>query len=179
MPQNPKSNSKNGPQNSEDPAVSETAADDTEEEIGPGYPPKEYRWPPGTSGNPKGAKPKPRSILLDFKPLFERALSKKVPITKDERKRALTKFEFGMEQLANQFAKGDRYARRDVFALADKLGIDLMAEQKKTLDNAVASNHQAILDAYVDRQYDKVVQREAEMAPSELLDDDVDDRNGS
>jgi hypothetical protein len=179
MPQDPKSNSKNGPRNSEDHAVSATAADDTECKVGPGHPPKEYQWPPGRSGNPKGAKPKPRSILLDFKPLFERALNKKVPITNGERKSTLTKFEIGMEQLANQHAKGDRHARRDVFALADKLGIDLLAGQKKTLENALASDHQAILDAYVDRQYDKVAQREAEMAPPELLDDDTDDQNGS
>jgi hypothetical protein len=101
-----------------------------------------------------------------------------VTITNDERKTALTKFEIGMEQLANQFAKGDRHARREVFSLADKLGVDLKAEQKKALENTVATEHQVILDAYVDRQYDKVVQREAEMAPPELLDDDVDDQNG-
>jgi len=178
MPQTPKSNSKNGPQNSDGLAASKTAAED-EYKVGPGCPPREYQYPPGTSGNEKGRKPKPRSILLDFKPLFDRALSKKVPVTKGERKSALTKFEIGMEQLANQFAKGDRYARRDVFALADKLGIDLLAGQKKALENRLASDNQAIVDAYVDRQYDKVVQREAEMAPPELLDDDVDDQNGS
>jgi|SRR5439155_3082356 len=177
MPQTPKSNSKNGPQNSDGLAASKTGADDTEYKVGPGCPPREYQYPPGTSGNEKGRKPKPRSILLDFKPLFDRALSKKVPVTKGERKSALTKFEIGMEQLANQFAKGDRYARRDVFALADKLGIDLLAGQKKALENSLASDNQAIVDAYVDRQYDKVVQREAEMAPPELLDDDVDDQN--
>jgi hypothetical protein len=175
MPQTPKSNPKNGPQNSDGLAASKSAADDTEDKVGPGHPPSEYQWPPGQSGNPKGRKPKPRSILSDFKPLFDRALNKKVPITNGERKGALTKFEIGMEQLANQFAKGDRYARRDVFALADKLGIDLLAGQKKALENNLASDNQAILDAYVDRQYDKVVQREAEMAPPELLDDDVDE----
>jgi hypothetical protein len=178
MPQNSKSNSKNEPRNSDDLVVSKSAADPTEYKIGPGRPPKEYRWSPGQSGNPEGAKRKPRSILLDFKPLFDRALNKRVTITNAERKTALTKFEIGMEQLANQFAKGDRHARREVFALADKLGVDLMAEQKNALENTVATDHQAILDAYVDRQYDKVVQREAEMAPPELLDDDVDDQDG-
>ena len=135
---------------------------------------------PGQSGNPKGAKRKPRSILLDFKPLFDRALNTKVAITNADRRRAMTKFEIGMEQLANQFAKGDRYARREVFALADRLGIDLLAEQKKALDNALASNHQAILEAFLYRNYDKVVESEPEMAPPELLDDDdVDDEKGS
>jgi hypothetical protein len=35
------------------------------------------------------------------------------------------------------------------------------------------------LDAFVDRQYDKVVQREAVLAPPELLDDDEDNQNRS
>jgi hypothetical protein len=148
-----------------------------EYKVGPGRPPKEHQFKPGQSGNPKGAKRKPRSILLDFKKLFEGAFNRKVTLANAEKKSALTKFEIGMEQLANQFAKGDRHARHEVFALAEKLGVDLYAEQKKTLENAIASDHQAILDAFVDRQYDKVVQREAEMAPPELLDDDDDDQN--
>ena len=155
------------------------AARHSASKVGPGRPTKEHQFKPGKSGNPNGAKRKPRSILLDFKPLFERALNKKVPITNAEGKSFLSKFEIGMEQLANQFAKGDRHARRETFAIADKLGSDLVTEQMKTFENAFASNHQAILDAYVDRQYDKVVQRDAEMAPPELLDDDADDRKGS
>jgi hypothetical protein len=155
------------------------AARHSASKVGPGRPPKEHQFKPGKSGNPNGAKRKPRSILLDFKPLFERALNKKVPITNDARKIFLTKFEIGMEQLANQFAKGDRHARREVFDLADRLGVDLLTEQKKTFENALASDHEAILQAYVNRQYDKVVQRDAEMAPPELLDDDADDRKGS
>ena len=154
-----------------------TDPSDQEYRVGPGRPPKEYQFKPGQSGNPKGAKRKPRSILLDFKKLFEGAFNRKVTLANAEKKSALTKFEIGMEQLANQFAKGDRHARQEVFALAEKLGVDLYAEQKKTLENAIASDHQAILDAFVDRQYDKVVQREAEMAPPELLDDDDDDQN--
>ena len=178
MSNDPKSNSNNGPNKSDDPAVPKADSDNADYKIGPGCPPREYQWPPGQSGNPKGAKRKPRSILLDFKPLFDRALNTKVAITNADRRRAMTKFQIGMEQLANQFAKGDRYARREVFALADRLGIDLLAEQKKTLDNALASNHQAILEAFLYRNYDKVVESEPEMAPPELLDDDVDDEKG-
>jgi len=116
---------------------------------------------------------------LDFKKLFDDALNRKVTLANAEKKTALTKFEIGMEQLANQFAKGDRHARREVFAIADKLGVDLLADQKKNYENALASNHQAILNAYVRRQYDMFLRREAEMAPPELLDDDADDRKGS
>ena len=168
MSNDPKSNSKNNPKEP-DRAVPKTDSDNADYKIGPGRPPREYQWQPGQSGNPKGAKRKPRSILLDFKPLFDSALNKKVTITNAERRSAMTKFEIGMEQLANQFAKGDRHARREVFAIADKLGIDLLAEQKKTLESAIASNHQAILEAYLYRQYDKVIESEVEMAPPELL----------
>ena len=39
------------------PAQPETS--DQEYKVGPGRPPKEYRFKPGQSGNPKGAKRKP------------------------------------------------------------------------------------------------------------------------
>ena len=81
----------------------------------------------------------------------------------------------GIEQLVAQFAKGDRHARRDLIALADKLGVDLMAGQHQAIQEAFASNHQAILEAYVARQYDKVVQPSPVLAPPELLDDDPQD----
>ena len=42
----------------------------------------------------------------------------------------------------------------------------------KAFEEALASNHQAILSAYVERQYDKVVTRPPVLAPPELLDDD-------
>src|SRR5262249_47700851 len=42
--------------------------------VGPGRPPREHRFKPGKSGNPKGAKPKPPSIAPDLKLALERAL---------------------------------------------------------------------------------------------------------
>ena len=41
-----------------------------EYKVGPGRPPKEYRWKPGQSGNPKGAKRKQPSLIPDLKELF-------------------------------------------------------------------------------------------------------------
>ena len=46
---------------------------------------------------------------------------------KEEKEIEASKLAIGFEQLANQFAKGDRHARRDVFELAEKFGIDLLA----------------------------------------------------
>ena len=39
--------------------VAETETSDQEYKVGPGRPPKEHRFKPGQSGNPKGAKRKP------------------------------------------------------------------------------------------------------------------------
>jgi len=55
-------------------AASQPAASDAEYKVGPGRPPREYRFKPGKSGNPKGAKPKPPSIAPDLKLALERAL---------------------------------------------------------------------------------------------------------
>jgi hypothetical protein len=87
----------------------------------------------------------------------------------------MTMAEAGIKQLVAQFVKGNHQARRDLIVLADKLGIDLMAGQQQALQEAVAANHEAVLN--VDRQYDRVVARAPVFAPAELLDDDPQDQN--
>jgi hypothetical protein len=83
---------------------------DQEYRVGPGRPPREHQFKPGQSGNPKGARRKPRSIA-DLKAVFERALSGKVTLRQGEQEKIITKAAAGIEQLVNQFAKGDRHAR--------------------------------------------------------------------
>src|SRR6266566_6327457 len=128
---------------------------DQDYRVGPGRPPKEYRFKPGQSGNPKGAHPKRRSIAPDLKALFERALSTKVTLRQGEKEKIITKAAAGIEQLVNQFAKGDRHARRDLLALAERLGVDLVAGQGEALEQTVAAalsaNDAALLDDYVRR----------------------------
>ena len=46
----------------------------------------------------------------------------------------MTRIEIGLEQLLNQFAKGDRHARRDLMEYADKLGIDFLAKHRQALE---------------------------------------------
>jgi hypothetical protein len=85
----------------------------------------------------------------------------------------------GIEQLVAQYVKGDHRARRDLIALADKLGVDLTAGQPpQTIDEALSASHEAILLTYVQRQYDRVVPPAPVFAPPELelcgnLGDDV------
>jgi Family of unknown function (DUF5681) len=147
--------------------------------VGPGSPPPEYRFKPGQSGNPKGAKRKPQSMAPDLKVALERALSKTIKLKQGEKERIVTMAVAGIEQLVAQYAKGDRYARRDLFAYADKLGVDLMAGQRQAIQEAIASNHEAILLTYAKRQYDKVATPSPVFAPPELLDDDPQDENKS
>ena len=92
----------------------QTDTSDQEYRVGPGRPPKEYQFKPGQSGNPEGARRKPRPIAPDLKALFERALNTKVTLRQGEKERIISKAAAGIEQLVNQFAKGDRHARRDL-----------------------------------------------------------------
>ena len=145
--------------------------------VGPGRPPREHQWKPGQSGNPKGGKRKPPSIALDLKVALERALNKAVKLKQGEKEQTVTMAVAGIEQLVAQYAKGDHRARRDLIALTDKLGVDLMAGQHHAIQEALASNHEAILLTYLRRQYDKVSTPSPVFAPPELLDDDPQDQN--
>jgi hypothetical protein len=128
---------------------------DQEYRVGPGRPPKEYQFKPGQSGNPKGARRKPRSIAPDLKASFECALNRKVTLRQGDQEKTITKADAGIEQLVNQFAKGDRHARRDLLALAARLGVDLVAGQGDALAQSVATalsaNDEALLADYVRR----------------------------
>jgi Family of unknown function (DUF5681) len=122
----------------------------------------------------QGAPRKNAALTPDVKKLFEDVLSRKVSVTRNGRPTSLTKLELGFEQLANQFAKGDHHARRDVFTYAAQLGIDFTGKAQ-ALQEALAPNYQEILDAYSRRRQPVTEQQEDErvLAPADLLDDDA------
>jgi hypothetical protein len=126
--------------------------------VGPGHPPKEFQFKPGQSGNPKGTRRKKPSVAADLKESFERALNRTLTLNQGDREQIITKAQAGMEQLVNQFAKGDRYARRDVVDLASKYGIDLVAGLgqviEKALEADVTAQDKALLADYVRRHRD-------------------------
>jgi hypothetical protein len=154
-----------------------TAAPDAEYKVGPGCPPKEYQYKPGQSGNRKGPKRKVPSLAPDLKELLEQVLAKKHTFNQLGKKRVLTLYAAGIDRLVGQYVKGDRHARQELFALAEKVGLDLLGIQKKALEQALTANHQAILYEYVDKQYDRIAPRPPVLAPAELLDDDSDDQD--
>jgi hypothetical protein len=89
----------------------------------------------------------------------------------------MTRIEAGFEQMFNQFAKGDRYARRDVMAYAEKAGIDLLSPHREALEQALLPNQEAILDAFIARRTAtaEIAAAEPVLASTELRDDDVEE----
>jgi hypothetical protein len=132
-----------------------SGANAAEYQVGPGRPPKEFQFKPGQSGNPKGTRRKKSSIARDIKASLERALNKTVTLKQGEKEQIVTKAQAGIEQLVNQFAKGDRYARRDLIDLAKKFGVDLTAGQSEAIEHALGvaltANDAALLADYVRR----------------------------
>jgi len=143
--------------------------------IGPGFPPNESKWKKGCpSPNKKGRPKKVLSMKPDLKKALESALNEKVVITKDKKEIVLTKAALGIQQLVNQFAKGDRHARRDLFQYAALLGVELHA--KDIIAEALGINEEAIVEFYVRRRLQQSAEAFPEdhvKAPPDLIDDDV------
>jgi hypothetical protein len=158
-------------------AAVENKTPEQQYKVGPGCPPKEHQFKPGESGNPKGRKRKPPSLAPDLKAALEQALNKPVTLKQGDKERLVTMATAGIEQLVALYAKGDRHARRDLFWLADKLGVDLMAGQQQAIQDAIAANHEQIILTNAKRLYDRVISPKPVFAPPELLDDDPQDQN--
>jgi hypothetical protein len=153
----------------------EEPASEREYKIGPGRPPLETRFKKGAaSPNPKGRPRKNATLQPDLKKALEDALNEKVSVKKGDSDIRLSKATLGIEQLVTQFAKGDRYARRDIMDMAAKLGVDLLAGQRSKLEEVISPDHQVLLAAYVARQPRPANPPPPEpvIAPPELRDDD-------
>jgi hypothetical protein len=137
-----------------DPAPTDSGnSPNPEYKVGPGHPPREHQFKKGApSPYPKGRPRKDATALPDVKKIFEEALNKKYKFKKGDKDVFLTRTALGIDQLLNQFAKGDRYARRDLIEMASKFGVDLLAGHKGKIEEALLPTHLAILDDYVSRQ---------------------------
>jgi hypothetical protein len=120
-------------------------------EVGYRRPPRQNRFRKGHSGNPSGKKAETRPLAADLRALFEQALNKK--LAHNERQEYTTAAAAGFEQLVTQFAAGDRHARRDLFFLAEKLGVDLTLDQNgaKVVRAALAAEDEAIITDFLRR----------------------------
>jgi hypothetical protein len=150
-------------------------SDEDTYKVGPGRPPKENRWKKGCpSPYPKGRPKKVPSLKPEVKKIFEDALNEKVRVTKADKQIMMTRLALGFEQFAIQWAKGDRYARRDMVTFATVLGVDL--RQKPISTEALDFTHQAILDAFLRSKQQLPAEPSPEdhvKAPPDLIDDDV------
>jgi hypothetical protein len=149
MTRKPRLTGKNGRKRSDTPDILDPDTPGKDYRVGPGRPPREFQFKPGQSGNPKGARPKASSIAPDLKTVLERALSKTVTLRQGEKGRIVTMATAGIEQLVNQFAKGDRHARRDLMDLAPKLGVDLTAGQGKAIESGIRHEETYLTEAEV------------------------------
>jgi hypothetical protein len=150
-------------------------SDEDTYKVGPGFPPNEHKWKKGCpSPYPKGRPRKVPSMKPEIKKIFEGALNEKIEVTKADKKIILTRLAMGFEQLAIQWARGDRHARRDVFTYAAILGVDL--EAKEVIEEALGDNHQAIVKAFLRSRQQPPAEPSAQdhvKAPPDLIDDDV------
>ena len=158
-----------------EPGQEPDSSDEPAYKVGPGYPPNEHKWKKGCpSPYPKGRPRKVLSMKPDLKKALEAALNEKVVITKDKKEMVLTKAALGIQQLVNQFAKGDRHARRDILQYAALLGVDLHA--KDLITEALGIDDEAIVKSYVQRLQQPSAGEAPEdhvKAPPDLVDDDV------
>lgn len=122
-------------------------------EVGYRRPPKHSRYKKGQSGNPTGKNKQRATSNADLRLLLERELN--ANMREGEPEKIVTNAAAGIEQLVAQFAAGDRHARRDVIALAEKLGIDLTAGQtgaiEKVVAAALAAEDEAIITDFLRR----------------------------
>ncbi len=123
-------------------------------DVGYGRPPKQFRFKKGQTGNPQGINGKASaSIVLDLRALLQRALSAGVKLRRGERDKVETKAAVGIEQLVDQFAKGDPRARRDLILLCEKFGVDLTNRKalESALDEVLCAEDEALLADFVKR----------------------------
>ena len=81
--------------------------------VGYGSPPRHTRFKPGRSGNPKGRPKGSKNVAT----LLERALTERVIITENGKRRSISKLEASFKQLVNLAASGDLAAMRQLYTL--------------------------------------------------------------
>jgi hypothetical protein len=125
--------------------------DSAAEKVGYGHPPKQYRWPKGVSGNPKGKTAGTRSLRV----LIDRELDVKLEVTERGRKRTRTKRQIAATRIVNKAVEGNDKAltlllRHEGAASPDTIASNavaaapLVAGEQSILDHFMAAARQAV-----------------------------------
>jgi len=115
-------------------------------------PPRRSQFKPGQSGNPTGKRRK--ASAPDLKAQLQSALNETVTIRSGKQQKKKSKGEAGIDQLVDQFAAGDRNARRDLIVLCEKLGVDLTNREalEGAIEDVLTAQDEAILADYLERR---------------------------
>ena len=115
-------------------------------EVGYGRPPRETRFRPGRSGNPRGRPKKPKSVQEKF----ERELARKVAVREDGRVRKIPKIDLWVRRVIADAIKGSHQASRILIemrsasdeeiahGIAEQTIGELTAEDREILDRHLA-----------------------------------------
>jgi hypothetical protein len=117
--------------------------------VGYKRPPDQYKFKPGQIPNPTGINRK----SPDFKASLERELTKPVRIKHGKQTLVVTQEAAGTSEMVRQFVKGDARARRDLFQLCEKYGINLSNRNalEGALQEVLSAEDQALLADFVRR----------------------------
>ncbi len=116
-------------------------------EVGYGKPPRETRFRPGHSGNPRGRPKKPKSI----QERFERELARKVAVRDDGRVRKIPKIDLWVRRVIADAIKGSHQASRILIEMRSA-GDDEIAQgiAEQTIEELTAGDLE-ILHRYLAR----------------------------
>jgi hypothetical protein len=85
-------------------------------EVGFGKPPKRTQFRKGLSGNPKGRPPGGRNLTT----VMEEALSERIAITENGRRKSASKLQVIIKQLVNKAAQGDYRSTQMLMGFIEK-----------------------------------------------------------
>lgn len=113
------------------------AANDDDDSVGYGRPPKAHRFEPGRSGNPKGRPLKSRTTT---EPVIQKVLRRKVEATVDGRKQRITVAEAIALQMVEQASRGKISALRFLMTAQAQVEAATPPEAPRSLEAEIVAS---------------------------------------